>query len=65
MKNKGDNFLVLLRSGDVILKILAQKPTAYQAKWFVKDNYPDFDYESPCQYSKFKSPEFITIETTE
>ena len=57
MKNK----IVLLRSNNIILKVLDQFRTLQQAKWFIEDNYPDF-FKDVCQWSKFQSPEFITIE---
>jgi len=57
MKNK----IILLRSGNVILKVLGQFRTLQQAKWFIEDNYFEF-YKDVCQWSKFQSPEFITIE---
>lgn len=57
MKNK----IVLLRSDNIILKVLDQFRTLQQAKWFIEDNYPDF-FKDVCQWSKFQSPEFITIE---
>jgi len=57
LKNK----IVLLRSDNFILKILGQFGTLQQAKWFIEDEYPDF-YKDICQYSKFESSEFITIE---
>lgn len=38
MKNK----IVLLRSDNIILKVLDQFRTLQQAKWFIEDNYPDF-----------------------
>ena len=51
----------MLRSDNFILKILGQFGTLQQAKWFIEDEYPDF-YKDICQYSKFESSEFITIE---
>ena len=57
MKNK----IVLLRSDNIILKVLDQFRTLQQAKWFIEDNYPDF-FKDVCQWSKFQSHEFITIE---
>jgi hypothetical protein len=55
------NKLVLLRSGSIILKVLGQFRTKQQAKWFIEDEYPEFK-KDVCQWSKFQSPEFITIE---
>lgn len=57
MKNK----IVLLRSGNVILKVLGQFRTLQQAKWFIEDEYSEFR-KDVCQWSKFQSPEFITVE---
>lgn len=57
MKNK----IVLLRSENVILKVIGQFRTLQIAKWFIEDNFPEF-YKDNCQWSKFQSPEFITIE---
>lgn len=57
MKNK----IVVLRSENVILKILGQFRTLQQAKWFIEDEYPEFN-KDVCQWSKFQSSEFITIE---
>jgi hypothetical protein len=57
MKNK----LVLLRSGNVILKVLGQFRNLQLAKWFIEDEYPEF-LKDVCQWSKFQSAEFITIE---
>lgn len=57
MKNK----LVLLRSNNIILKVLGQFRTTERAKWFINDEYPEFRKDI-CQWSKFESPEFITIE---
>jgi hypothetical protein len=57
MKNK----IVLLRSGNIILKVLGQFRTLQQAKWFIEDEYSEFR-KDVCQWSKFQSPEFITIE---
>lgn len=55
------NKLVLLRKGNVIIKIIGQFRTKQLAKWFIEDNYPEF-LKDTCQWSKFQSPEFITIE---
>jgi len=57
MKNK----IVLLRSGNVILKVIGQFRTLEQAKWFIEDEYSEF-IKDVCQWSKFQSPEFITVE---
>lgn len=56
-----NNFLVLLRSGNIILKVLGQFRTSEKAKWFIEDEYPEFT-KDVNQWSKYKSPEFITIE---
>lgn len=53
--------LVLLRSGNIILKVLGQFRTFQQAKWFIEDEYSEFIIDV-CQWSKFQSPEFITVE---
>lgn len=55
------NKLVLLRSGNVILQVLGQFRTTELARWFIQDNYPEF-LKDVCQWSKFESDEFITIE---
>lgn len=57
MKNK----LVLLREDNIILKVLGQFRTKFLAKQFIKENYYEF-YPDVCQWSKHKSPQFITIE---
>jgi len=57
----GNNYLVLLRSGNVIVKVLGQFQTLYKAKIFVEDNFSEFSQDI-CQYSKYQSELFITIE---
>ena len=57
MKNK----LVLLRSGNIILKVLGQFRTSELATWFIQDECTEFKKDI-CQWSKFQSDEFITIE---
>lgn len=57
MKNK----LVVLRSGNVILQVLGQFRTKERARWFIEDKHPEF-YKDTNQWSKYQSPEFITIE---
>lgn len=55
------NQIVLLRSGNIILQVLGQFRTKELARWFIEDNYPEF-HKDICQWSRFESPEFITIE---
>ena len=55
------NKIVVLRTNNLILRILGQFRTNWQAKGFILENYPDFRQET-CQWSKLDSPEFITIE---
>ena len=55
------NFIVLLRSDNTILRVLGQFRTKELARWFIEDEYPEF-HRDICQWSKFESPEFITIE---
>ena len=61
MKNK----IVLLRSGNVILRVLGQFRTQHQAEFFISENFPNFYYslyqwqESDCSET---DPNFITIE---
>lgn len=53
--------IVLLRSGNIILRVLGQFRTLQKAKWFISDERPEF-YKDICQWSKHKSDLFITIE---
>lgn len=55
------NKLVLLRSGNVILRVLGQFRTKEHAVWFIEDNYSEFRKDI-CQWSLFQSDLFITIE---
>ena len=57
MKNK----LVLLRQDNIILRVLGQFRSKGLAKQFIEDNYPEFEPDF-CQYSKYDSQQFITIE---
>lgn len=57
MKNK----IVLLRSGNVILRVLGQFKTLYQVKLFLENEHPEF-IKDVSQWSKFQSSEFITVE---
>jgi len=55
------NKLVLMRTNNCIVAVLGQFRTKQQAKWFIEENYPEFNKDN-CQYSEFESPRFITID---
>ena len=54
------NFLAILMSGNIIVQILGQFRTKWQAERFIEDNHIEFN-KDVCQYSKFESPLFIKI----
>ncbi len=52
---------VFLKSDNIILKVLGIFRRKHKAVGFVRENYSEFELDF-CQYSKYNSDQFITIE---
>ena len=54
------NFIVVLCKGNRMIEILKQERTIEKARWFIEDNYVEFQKDI-CQYSRYRTDEFIII----